>query len=142
MKKILFSLLMAGACLFISPVTSNAQTGTGDYEGYLGALDTLTNADTATYIATVTGPKHNVSFSVNITKLTGTLAGKINLYGSVDGTNYLTTALATEITITDASQVRGFSLNYNGYKKYKLVVITSGTNTSSHRASIMYRKQP
>lgn len=139
MKKIILSIAIA-FCVAAAPVNTQAQTGTGDYAGYLAALDTMTNADTATYEVTVTGAKASVAFQVNTTKISGTLGGKINIYGSVDGTNYLTTALSSEITITDASQVRGFVYSYNAYKKYKIVVITSGTQSSSHRVYALYRK--
>ena len=140
MKKLILLGAVAFVMLAITPQKAVAQTGTGDYAGYLAALDTMTNADTATYEVTVTGAKASVAFQVNTTKISGTLGGKINIYGSIDGTNYLTSVLATEITITDASQVRGFVFSNNAYKKYKIVVITSGTQSSSHRVYALYRK--
>lgn len=137
-------LILLGAVAFViaaaTPEKAVAQTGTGDYAGYLAALDTMNNADTATYEVTVTGKKHCVSFEIDITKISGTLGGTLNIYGSVNGTGYLTTPIASEVTITNASQNRGFVFTSNAYVKYKLVLITSGTQSSSHRPYVLYRK--
>jgi hypothetical protein len=129
MKKLLGLIAVLSMFAVFTPQTSQAQS----HDSYLGALDTLTNADTTTYEVTITGNKHCISFQTNVTKISGTVAGTINVYGSVDGTNYITTAIATAITITDASQVRSFTFSNNAYKKYKLQIITSGTQSCSQR---------
>jgi hypothetical protein len=143
MKKIIalmsFALVLSVAAS--SQATTYTTSATGhDFAGAMATtLDTLTNADTAYYDVTITGAKHTVGFQVNVTKLTGTLAGKIDIFGSIDGTNYIPTAIASQISLTDASNVYAFSLTGNHYKKYRLRVMTSGTNTSSHRAYLLYR---
>lgn len=104
----------------------------GDYAGYLGVKDTLTDVDTTVYEILVTGKKHNISFQCNVIKLTGTVAGKFDLYGSVDGVTY-ETAPITSVTKTDATANYVIKLSYNGYAKYKVASISSGTNTHSQR---------
>jgi hypothetical protein len=147
MKKIivlttLFIVVSVAAFSQATTYTTSLPSGP-DYAGAMASkLDTLTNADTAYYDATIVGAKQCVSFQVNVTKLTGTLAGKIDVFGSIDGTNWIPTALVSQQTITDASGVFAAVLTSNSYKKYRLRVITSGTNTSSHRAYLLYRAIP
>lgn len=139
MKKIIFLLFMAVAMFTLPSVTNKAQAQ--DAEGWFAALDTLTNADTTTYTLTVTGAKHNVSFQTNVTKISGTVGGTINVYGSVDGTNFLTTAIATQLTITNGSANYGFTFGDNRYKKYRIVIINAAGGVCSQRTWYMYRRQ-
>lgn len=141
MKKIIFSLFIVLAVVAVIPTVGNAQTY-GDYEGYLGVKDTLTNADTTTYEVTITGPKHVISFQCDVTKLTGTVAGKFDIYGSVDGVTYETALAATSVTKTDASANYVISFTTNKYKKYKILSISSGTNTHAQRVYMLYRRTP
>jgi len=140
MKKLLMIGMLFGVFFIASPGSSNAQTG--DYEGYLGALDTLTNADTTTYEVTITGPKHVISFQCNVLKISGTVAGKFDIYGSVDGVNYETALAAASVTKTDASANYVISFTSNKYKKYKILSISSGTNSHSQRVYLLYRRAP
>ncbi|OYW19924.1 MAG: hypothetical protein B7Z54_02590 [Sphingobacteriales bacterium 12-47-4] len=139
MKKIIFLLFLTIGLMGVSAVDNQAKAQ--DAEGWFAALDTMTNADTATYDLTVTGAKHSISFQTNILKISGTVGGTINVYGSVDGTNFLTTAIGTQITIANASGNYGFTFGDNRYKKYRIVVITSGTQSCSQRTRYMYRRQ-
>ena len=137
-----FLIFLIGATLLTSTPTlkSEAQVQAArSYASYLGALDTLTDADTTTYTVSVNGKKTNISFQTNITKISGTVAGTIKIYGSVDGTNYATTAL-TSITITDASVNHATVYTVNGYQKYKYEIITSGTQSCSQRTYLLYRE--
>lgn len=140
MKKIILSLFIAVAVVSIAPVISHAQSG--DYGGYLGVKDTLTNADTTEYEVSITGAKNAISFQCNVIKLTGTVAGKFDIYGSVDGVTYETALAANSVTKTDATANYVISFSNNKYKKYKVLSISSGTNTHSQRVYLMYRKQP
>lgn len=146
MKKIILILVLSTSMLaaFSQATTYTTSLPSGsDYAGVMASkLDTLTNADTAYYEVYIVGAKHTIGFQVNVTKLTGTLAGKVDLFGSIDGVNWIPTAIASQQTITDASGVFAFSLTCNCYKKYRLRVMTSGTNTSSHRAYLLYRALP
>lgn len=139
MKKIIFLFCLTLTMFTLPSVTNKAQAQ--DAEGWFAALDTLTNADTTTYDLTVTGAKHNVSFQTNVLKISGTVGGTINVYGSVDGTNFLTTAIATQITITNGSANYGFTFGDNRYKKYRIVIINATGGVCSQRTRYMYRRQ-
>lgn len=130
MKRIIFIL-----CLFSVCFACKAQTS----EGWLAALDTLTNADSHTDDLSVNGTRHNVSFLSKVLKISGTVAGTVTIYGSVDGTNFGTTALTT-INLTDASANWQASYSFNGYKKYRIVTATTGTSSASVRHYYMVRK--
>lgn len=132
MKKLIVLIALA-----FSFVCTQAQTS---YEGYLAALDTLTNADSHSDTVTITGNKHCISFQSRLLKISGTVAGTVNIYGSLDGTNFGTTALTT-INLTDASAVWNASYTYNGYKKYRIVTATTGTSSASVRHYLLYRKE-
>lgn len=121
--------MLVALCTHAQPSTTESN---GDYAGYLGVKDTLTNADTTTYEVSVTGKKHSIAFQCNVIKLTGTVAGKFDVYGSVDGVTY-ETAVITSVTKTDATANYVIKLDYNAYAKYKILSISSGTNTHSQR---------
>lgn len=111
-----------------------------NYAGYLGAQVTLTNTDTAKYEVAVNGAKANVSIQVNVGKLTGTVAGKIDIYGSVDGVTYETALATASVSKADASANYVIKLTNNAYKKYRIWSISSGTNTHTSRVYLLYRK--
>lgn len=111
------------------------------YEGYMSAKDTLTNAQTVTKEVVIAGPKSNITFQVNVIKLTGTVAGTIKVFGSTDGTTYGTTAVTTT-NLTDATANYLIAYTTNSYKKYKVEIATTGTSTASERTYLLYRQQP
>lgn len=143
MKQLIFVICFSVISHLVLPNKAAAQVQTtDDYAAYLGVLDTLTNTDTTTYIVTVRGPKHNISFQCNVLKISGTVAGKFDIYGSVDGVNYETALAASSVTKTDASANYVISFSSNKYQKYKVLSISSGTNTHSQRVYMLYRRQP
>lgn len=108
----------------------------------VGWKDTLTDADTTFYTVTISGPKDVISFQVDVLKLTGTVAGSLRLEGSVNGSTWETALVVSAVTITDASVNYVIDLTNNAYKKYRLAVVGSGTNTMSNRCYLLYRKKP
>lgn len=129
------------ACLFCFGVAQAQQptvpAGRGEYVGKV--MDTtITNAGTPAAIIPVIGNKGVVSFQYVITKTSGTVAGSIALYGSLDGgTTY---ALINSYTLTDATASTSLTYNYAGYSKYKVLVTTSGTQISNHKIWVLYRQ--
>jgi hypothetical protein len=110
MKKIIFFLLLSIS--FYDK--SFAQQ---DYSGYFATTTTLTNVDTSKYEINVVGPKKEVSLQVNVTKVSGTIGGSIVVWGSVDGVNWITTALSTT-TITNGDSNYSFLRTSNGFIGY------------------------
>ena len=109
---------------------ANAQSFNGKI-----ADSTLTNADTASFYKTVTGPKHAVTFVYATTNNSGTTASVITLYGSTDGVHYV--SLATDSISATSNLARSY--NYNGYAKYKVTVIQSGTSVTNYKIYCLYR---
>ena len=108
------------------------------FNNYLGVKDTLIDADTTTYEVLITGSKSNISFQCNVIKISGTVAGKVDIYGSVDGVTYETAVIGTA-TKTDASANYVIAFTTNKYQKYKVLSIGSGTNHHSQRIYLMYQ---
>lgn len=124
----------------VSSFSHKAKGQNVDYGGYFATLDTMNNADTVNYSADILGKKHNVTFQINVTKISGTVGGKVYIYGSADGTNYATTPLDS-IVLTDESKNYQKAWNYNPFKKWKFTIITAGTQSFSQRSYLLYRKE-
>ena len=108
-----------------------------NYNAKIDGIDTLTNATSQTTTIAVSGKKANVGFQVNVTKISGTVGGSIDYQGTKDGTNYET--LETD-SLANASGVYGFSASYNGFTKYRIVITTTGTQSSSYTVWALYRQ--
>lgn len=107
------------------------------YNAKIKGLDTLTNAASDTVTMTIVGAKTSVGFQYNVTKISGTVAGTIKTYGSKDaGAHYM--LLQTD-NLTDASGVFGYTSSYNAYGKYRVIIATTGTQSSSHSIWALYR---
>lgn len=134
MKKIISILLLGLAIMIAAPAESTAQQAA---KGYMGALDTLTDAESVTQTLTPTsGYKGHIQFVVNITKISGTVAGTIKYYGTINGTVY---ELIETDNLTDSSGVFGCSVVPSKYVGYKIVYAGSGTMGASFRAEYLYR---
>ncbi len=107
-----------------------------NYNAKIDGLDTLTDATSNTTTITISGKKSSVGFQVNATKISGTVAGTVKYYGSKDGTNY---ELLETDNLTDATNVYGYSASYNGFTKYRIIVTTTGTQSSSYTVWALYR---
>lgn len=132
MKKFLFVAVLAlASCVVHAQAPSS-------YNGKLtgAAQDTLTNSAADTLTLSVKGEKNAVTFQYNITKISGTVAGTIKVYGSIDETKY---ALLNTYTLTDASAIASYSMSYNGYSKYRLIIATTGSQASAYEIWALYR---
>ena len=119
-----------------------------DYAAYLGVRDTLANTDTTAYEVTISGPKAEISIQCKIDSISGTVAGKFEVYGSVDGV-YYETAVITSVTKVNTnfatietgkrSAVYVIKFTNNNYKKLKVLSTSSGTNNHSQRVYLLYR---
>jgi hypothetical protein len=125
MKKFLFLLLatalMVGAkAQVIFPKSRTVFANTNP------TADTLTNVDTI-YNIVRAGGLYNASIQVDVTTLSGTLAGHAYLSGSINGINYV--PLDT-VTLSGAISSSIYQFNPSPYQYYKVAFITSGTSVS------------
>lgn len=157
MKK-LFSIILLATLTFgtiaFSSVKAKAQTTMAQTDP-AGATSTVnTNADTSYHSITLTGNTNNfneLNFSIKGTKTSGTVAGAVTLWGSVDNSRWFavygasTAAMADTVTtqsLTDASVDLQFIVNKTRYAYYRVRVITSGTQVSSYACKLLGRKVP
>ena len=128
MKKFLYSsLLIILVSAFISPHV-NAQTSLISTGNSL-ARDTVTNTASKTWSARISGPKTAVTIQVDVTKISGTLAGSLTAVVSNDGTTYY--ASGSAYTVTDvSSQGTTFSPPL-GWRYYGIKWTGTGTMSGS-----------
>jgi hypothetical protein len=120
MKKIFLIGLMVGL-LFTSQ--SYAQRAT---VFPLVSADSLTNADTVNKVITLTAGYSGISIQPIVTKVSGTAAGSVVLYESLDGTNYKSTGDTLSLTnTTTQSAIWHKTSPVPVY--YKVTGISSGT---------------
>ena len=127
MKKILYLAFMCVCVAFIGRVHA---------QGPMSASQTtLTNADTSYLTATPGGGKF-VSLQLNITKVSGTVAGSVLVQSSNDASSWYTStdtahAVIGAYTITDGNQSKFWELGEQRSRYYRLRVITTGTQVST-----------
>lgn len=137
MKKILLFLFMATCLIAVNQKVSAQVQQPKALSQAMRTLDTLTNVETSTSnVFTVTGSKSTLSFQVHLIKISGTMAGTINVLASVDGTNYYVLGTAS---VTDGTKSYGFNFAYNPAQKYKVEVVASGVSSYSAQPWILYR---
>lgn len=134
MKNFIRSIAFVLICLVSFSSTGHSQSS---FANYLGVKDTLIDADTTQYVVSIPGNK-TISLQCNVIKISGTVAGKLDIYGSVDGTTYETALAVTSVTKTDATANYVVKIPINYYKKLKILSISSGTNHHSQRIWMRY----
>lgn len=100
----------------------------------------LTNADTATAILQIKAGVRAASVQLDVTKVSGTVAGTCVLKGSIDGTYYQTIGSDTYTIANVAAQHHIWDLtNTISYKYYELYILTSG-NTACTIAAVSFTR--
>lgn len=130
MKKLI--LIFLAFTLFIGANAQNASLIP------LAAGDTLSmsaSSDTVSKVIRATAGYSAIGIQVNMTKLSGTAAGKAYLYGSLDGTNYVisdSSAAFTNIT----TNVAQFSKSSSPWTYYKVEVRPMGGSTATQSSIV------
>lgn len=108
-------------------------------------LDSIVNTDTA--IFELSSPVPNFSFAtfeVNMTKVSGTVAGSAQLQGSISGNTWYTITDANEqgsVTLSNADNNIAWQLYGRGFVKYRVRVIGSGTSKSYVKAAAYFQRE-
>lgn len=118
-----------------------------------GASATVnTNADTSYHTIDLAGQTKNYEkllFVIAGTKTSGTVAGNVTLWGSVDnsrwfavygGTNAVPDTSITTQALSDADNNIVFQVDGTRWRYYRVRVITSGTQVSSYVSRLHARK--
>jgi hypothetical protein len=145
-KKLIF-ILSAVALLIVCQPEAKSQSLYKLLSTYSKEVDTVTNA--ATSILTsglVSSGSTTATVQVNITELSGTTAGTLTLFGSIDGTNFIALTDATAVpaiatkTATDvASQSFLWRVTGNPMRYYRVSWTGSGTMAATFNAQLTSR---
>lgn len=128
------------ASFLLSAIAAQAQTylypATKDFKGYLttgtASGDSLTNTTTKSIIVALGGAKNAVSWSVDVTKVSGTLGGYIQYFGSANDTSFFTTPFHVDTLTNTASQVSGTYYTGNPFSRVLVKINQSGTTRAAY----------
>jgi hypothetical protein len=138
MKKILFLIMLATVFIAALPQKTEAQTSLISAGNSL-ARDTVTNTAAKSWLGQFAGYHSTVTIQVDITKISGTLAGSLTVVASNDGVTYQ--AIGSAFTVTDvASQSTNFSPTL-GFRYYGVKWTGTGTMSGSLVAKL-YTTRP
>lgn len=139
MKKV--RLIITGVLLTaIVAFSSTTQAQYADMLSASGATTETAVNTTAVYLRTIsTKANTTTSIVVNVTKVSGTVAGTVVLQGSNNGTDFRTlpTAVAASFTATDvAAQGITWVLTGNPYRYYQVLYTPAGTMNATYTAQL------
>jgi hypothetical protein len=131
MKKILFLLLVIAGLSY----TSQAQRATLMSLAAGDSISTSSSLDTVSKVITLTAGYSALGVQVVTTKVSGTVAGKAYLYGSIDGTNYVVTDSSAAF-VDQTTNTAVFTKATVPYVFYK-VQVRSATGATSTQVNIV-----
>jgi len=147
MKKFrIIGVLLAACALFVAR-PAQAQFS-GSYTFPLVAGDTLNNTDTVFKTITASTGYKDLGVQVELKKISGTVAGKLILWGSMDGINYVATDSMSYVVTTPSSLITPTFDNQayvtksgTPFYKYAILATSTGTVSAQVRVSYMLRRQ-
>lgn len=134
MKKVI--MLAVVALAFVSLPKVKAQTAMTNPNGY--ALDTASQAAAEGPSLEVKGYQATMSIQLPVTKISGTIAGSVKWQGSNNGTTWYT---ISSDTLTDATNVYGYSEAPKKWAQYKALITQTGTSSLSYKGIVYTTKQ-
>lgn len=157
MKK-LFSIILLASLTFgavaLSAHNASAQVTMTQTDPAGASATVNTNADTSYHLVDLAGQTNNynvLGVFIKGTKTSGTVAGAVTLWGSIDNSRWYavygasTSQLAdtvTSQTLTDGDVDFQFLVDKTRYRYYRVRVITTGTQVSSYVCKALGRKVP
>lgn len=130
MKKLLFGLMIAAVSLSVASVPTvsvQAQT-TKTYS------KTITTADTITFTNV---PSNLMAFQYTYDETSGTSAGEINLYGTINGEWVYIDSLA--LVDQAAAQTKVFTISTTTYLSYRFIITNTSSATGTVKATYLRR---
>lgn len=123
-------------------IASQAQTNL--VSQYSKTIDTVIN--TATKYLTVPAPYGAIyrvtDVAITYTKISGTLAGSVQVQYSQNGTDYYSVQQDSTLTVTDGTSITlGWQLREKGLKYLRVRATGAGTMSGQIRATITPRQQ-
>lgn len=142
--KNLFNTLIVFCLLLICTIgTSKAQSNLGTLLSTSAlALDTVTNTGTEVLTLAVAGPKSSVTIAVKVLEISGTTAGAVKLYGSIDGgTTFALLDGAGTFSPTDVTTAQSYAWHVkpSAFTHYRVSYTGAGTMVASFSAKALWR---
>src|SRR4051812_30981970 len=139
MKKLIALLMLTFGLFVLTKQTAHAQNAT---LFPLIAGDTLTNTDTLYKTISVTAGYAVMGVEVDVTKISGTIAGNLVLMGSLSGGNYTPVQGDTVAVLgnTTGTAVYRFKRLAPEVTSYRLLFISSGTQSYVPRVYYTLKK--
>lgn len=133
MRKFIVFLLMAFAMTAIIPAVSHAQVS------WKSTGDVLTNVDTSVITTDAIADGHVFKLQATVVKASGTLAGKVYLKETLNGTDYIAIDSLTLTNVTRASKI--FSVSSLPGVRYQVEFISSSGTLSATPSVFMIRRK-
>lgn len=142
MKK--FILLCFASALTVSVALAQSTSGSAVLKSSVdhAATDTVVNAATVYQAGAVSFANNHVAVQTTLTKISGTAAGVVRLYGSLDGTNYVRIAPTDSLIVSNvASQSKIFQVPSGGYSYVRAGYTGTGTMSVKMNSMVAARKE-
>ena len=112
--------------VILTGLAANAQFSSGVKLPQATTDSVKTGALTVTKYLSVNAGYSSIGIQPVVTKNSGTVAGKVKLYGTIDGTNYISTG--DSITLSNVTTNTAiWNVTVKPYAKYKIEAVGSGT---------------
>jgi hypothetical protein len=130
-------LILLSFCMFTA-LSINAQQG--QFTNPNGAVvDTLTNTTAERCTMRLPGLAKVASFTIELTTLSGTVAGKVYLQGGSRADAYGSNSLDS-VTLVAGTANYTFSKVDPGHQYYSLYIVPTGTQSTAYKAYYYIRK--
>jgi hypothetical protein len=143
MKSILLTLVFAIACIGVQAQTSKAFPLKSDVAGKTSTqakADTAVNTTAKSQTAVIPGYWATISVQVDLTRISGTTAGKLYYEGSLTGSGVY--EKVDSLTLANvAAQSKVFNSTPGKFVYYRVRVVPTGTQSTSFRSLAVARKQ-
>lgn len=104
------------------------------------ALDTVNNTNSRSQLLRVPGSYSAVTVLTTVTEISGTTAGSVKLWGSLDGTNYALVDTASFSPVDQAAaQSHAWQVKPSTFTYYKVTYTGAGTMSAKLATKILRR---
>ena len=142
MKKALLLLLSVG--LAFGTATAQSSSGSGILKSSQTHVptDTVVNTAVKNQSLPISVVNNAVSVQSVITKISGTVAGVVRLYGSLDGINYVRVLPGDSLVASNvAVQSKVFVVTFPAYSYYRIGYAGTGTMSAKLNSIAVWRKE-
>ena len=139
---LLIAILFAGMAASAQSDYTYSKTTTNDASGTLwNYADTLTDGETLDALIRVRSPQvMNLRFQIVTDEISGSMTATATLLGSNDGVTYIDTGDSITTALTADGSIWILATDFN-YSYVKLLMTTTGTETSRHKVFYSFRKK-